>query len=400
MISSRAVARSARVLRAPIRKNAHQIRFASTEQKQAAAAGGSSGLVGGLVGGGLVFAAGYAYYHFSGAKTIVTTAKSTKNQFDKLTQSMKDSAPQPNEALKWLRSTAQSYAVFIPGAKSYVDTAFNDLDTIEKNHRGEVDEIVGKAYSELKSVSNEGMNLETAQKAWSILEKYMAKLGDLASDSASELLDNHPELKDKIGGNLDQLKSMAKSYGPEAKKELDQTYSQIKDVVAGGVGAGSIAKIKKLIDEKVEKMKKLGDEAWKKGMEQAKPYFDKNPKLKEIVEKNASSLKNGNFGELFEKVKDSASSGNTESLEKYIKDAGEKAKQSGAGQSIEGYVKMIPGAEKIFPNLQKLQEVAKKHGDEAEKLLKETYKDIEDVLQTRVGEAEKLAKKAGKDAKK
>jgi hypothetical protein len=37
---------------------------------------------------------------------------------------------------------------------------------------------------------------------------------------------------------------------------------------------------------------------------------------------------------------------------------------------------MIPGGDQIFPKFQKLQEAAKEHWDEAEKILKATYEDI------------------------
>jgi hypothetical protein len=303
------------------------------------------------------------------AKTIVNAASATKGKFDSIAKSMKDQAPEPNELLKWFRETVSSYATFIPGAKKYVDSAFNDLDKIEQKHRGEVNDIVSKAYSEMKDASKSGLSMETAQKTWEILEKYLNQLAELASDSASEILDNHPEIKEKIGGNLDQLKSMASTYGPEAKKELDQTYSQIKEVLAGGVGVESVNKIRQLIQEKTEKVKAMGDEAWKKGMEQAKPYLEKNPEIKKVLEENADALKQGNLGELFEKVK----SGNAEDLKSYAKQAGEKVKNSGVGKNIEQYAKFIPGGDKILPKLSQLQEVAEKHGDEAKKLLEETY---------------------------
>ena len=115
-----------------------------------------------------------------------------------------------------------------------------------------------------------------------------------------------------MGGNLDQLKSMADNYGPEVKKQMDETYQQIADVIKGGVSMESINKVRQLIQDKTEQMTNFGDEAWKKGMEQVKPYLDKNPQVKEIVETNTDSLKKGNFGELFEKVKEAVSSGNTE----------------------------------------------------------------------------------------
>jgi hypothetical protein len=280
----------------------------------------------------------------------------------------------------------------------FYSTAFNDLDTIEQKHRGEVNDIVSKAYSEMKDATKNGLSVETAQQTWEILQNALKQLGELAGDSASEILDNHPQLKEKVGGNIDQLKGMANSYGPEAKKELDQTYEQIKGVLAGGVGVGTIDKIRQIVQEKVEKVKKMGDEAWKKGMEQAKPFFDKNPKVKELIEKNADALKQGNIAELYEKVKE----GNADTIQEYVKEATEKAKEGGKGmgKDLEKYIKMIPGGDKIFPKLMKLQEIAKKHGDEAEKIMKETYDEIAEVLQKKTGEVEKLGEKAKADAKK
>jgi hypothetical protein len=344
--------------------------------------------------------AGYSYYYFSGAKSIVNAASSTKSQFDKLTSDLQKSTPEPNEALKWLRNTAMSYAAFIPGAKGYVESAFNDLDKVQEKHGKEVEEIVNKAYADLKDASKSGMSMETAAKSWEIIETAMRDLGELASDSASDILDNHPQIKEKVGGNLDKLKEMADGYGgEEAKKELQDTYSQIKDVVKGGFSAETLAKVQQIIEEKTEKVKKLGDEAWKKGLEQAKPYLDKNPQVKEMVEKNADALKQGNIREVFEKVKSAVETGNMEDLKSYVKQAGEKARNSGMGQSIESYAKMIPGGGEIVPQLVKLQEVAQKRGDEAEGILRGAYEDVKQVLQRRIGEAEKLAEKTGKDAK-
>jgi hypothetical protein len=66
---------------------------------------------------------------------------------------------------------------------------------------------------------------------------------------------------------------------------LDQIYSEINEVMAGGIGIGTAEKILQIVQEKYEKVKQIGDEAWKKGMEQAKPYLDKNPQIKEMIEK-------------------------------------------------------------------------------------------------------------------
>ncbi|KAI9716925.1 MAG: hypothetical protein M1812_005074 [Candelaria pacifica] len=398
MNTARLALRSSRSLRFRS-SNLRQTRLnSSTSQSSTSNSHLGPGVIGGLAGGGLVFLAGYGYYHFSGAKTLINTAHQTKAQFESYTQKLKDSAPESNEALRWLRQIATSYAQFIPGAKGYVDSAFDDLDTISKKHGGEVDRIVQNAYTELKGISQEGgMNFETAQKSWDILQKYLQQISELAADSASEIINNHPTLKKQVGGNLDQLKRLGDQYGPEAKKQVDETWDQIRDIMKSGVSVTSINKIRSVVQEKMEKVKAMGDEAWKKGMEQAKPYLDKSPKLKELIENNMDALKQGNVKELYEKVKKSAETGNTEEVENYVKSTVDQVKQSsGSGGGLEQYLQMIPGGDKIVPNLSKLQSIAQEHGEEAEKLANDAFKEIQQVLQKKVEEAQKLAEKASK----
>ncbi|KAG9236968.1 hypothetical protein BJ875DRAFT_455114 [Amylocarpus encephaloides] len=399
MLASRTATRAA--ARASLRRGrkANQSRFASTETKTAAA-GGSSGLVGGLAGGALVFAAGYSYYHFSDAKTVVNAASATKAQFSKLTENLELSAPEPNETLKWLKSTTTSYAAFIPGGKGYVDTLFKDLERVQQKHRTEVEKIVNDAYNELKEASKNGLNMDSVAKAWSVIEKAAKQLGDLAGDSAEQIMDNHPGLKEKFGGQIDQLKIMGENFGPDAKKEVEDMWGTVSDAVKGGLSAGSLNEVRKILQEKVEKLKAMGNEGWKRGLEQMKPYLDKSPKVKEVIEENAESLKQGNAKEIVEKVKYAVDSGNVDDLKQYVKDAGEKVKKGGFDDGIEKYDKMIPGGSEIFAKLQKLQGVANKRGDEAEKIVEGAYKDIQDVLQKRTEEAEKLAEKAKDDSKK
>ncbi|EEB98082.1 hypothetical protein MPER_02473, partial [Moniliophthora perniciosa FA553] len=70
-------------------------------------------LLAGLAGGGLVVGAGYAYYHLSGIKNAIDTAKQVKQY---LVQT-RDSVVQrhPNEAVEYLRKVAKSYATLVPG---------------------------------------------------------------------------------------------------------------------------------------------------------------------------------------------------------------------------------------------------------------------------------------------
>jgi hypothetical protein len=340
---------------------------------------------------------GYGFYRWSGAREIVQASKTTKAYVNSATKKIKETTPEPNEALEWLRSAAQSYAGFIPGAKPIVDSAFNDLDAVRAKHGGEVDEIVREAYGEMRTVLGNGdVSLVTAHKTWEVLSKHMSRIADLAGDSAQQIMDNHPQLKEKVGGNWDKLKEYGDKYGPEAKAEVDRTWKQASDVFKTGFSPENIEKVKSIVQEKVDKLKKLGDEAWEKGMEQAKPYLDKNPKVKELVEQNADALKSGDTAELFNRVKKAVENGDTGDLEGYVQTAANKAKDSGFGD----YLSKIPGADQIMPQLSKLQDVAQKHGDEAQGIMKSAISEITEVLRKRGEEAADLAKKAKDDSKK
>jgi hypothetical protein len=86
-----------------------------------------------------------------------------------------------------------TYAAFIPGAKGYVNTAFNDLDSIRSKHGDEVDAIVKKTYDEIKKVSKDkGASTETAFKVWEIIQTRMKEIGDIAGDSMQDIMENHP----------------------------------------------------------------------------------------------------------------------------------------------------------------------------------------------------------------
>ncbi|KAL8696025.1 MAG: hypothetical protein Q9201_007858 [Fulgogasparrea decipioides] len=245
-----------------------------------------------------------------GARTIVNTAHETKQTFDK------ESTPEPPEAIKWLHDTARSYTCFIPGARGYIDTFFNDIDAIHKKHRKEVDSIVTDAYNELK----EAVGSECMSVSLKVLQKYMKRLGDLAGDATEEILDNHPQLNEKVGGNINQLKQMGDRYGPEAKKQIDETYNQIGDIIKNGVTASTIPRIQSLVQYKMQKVREMGNKLWDQGMEKAKPFLDKSPEAKKVIEENKEQLKQGNAQELYEKIKESVQSGNPDTLKDYVRD--------------------------------------------------------------------------------
>jgi hypothetical protein len=89
---------------------------------------------------------------------------------------------------------------------------------VRKRHGPEVDNIVSEAYGELRDASKNGMNLQTAGQVYQTLMKHVQRLLELGKDAAEDVLENHPQLKDKLGGSADQLKQLGEQIGPKAKK--------------------------------------------------------------------------------------------------------------------------------------------------------------------------------------
>jgi gas vesicle protein len=219
------------------------------------------------------------------------------------------------------------------------------------------------------------------------------RIGDLAGDALEDILNNHPELKNQLGDNIYQLKNMGEELGPEAKKIVDQTWNQVQDILKGGVGLGTADQLRRLIQDKIQEVRRLADQAWQKGMEQAKPYIDKSPKVKELLLQNKDKLMQSNLSELWEQVRNAATSGDTSQLEDFITQTVQRG-ESNSGQGLGQYLNMIPGGSEIMPKLEQLQEITEKHGEEAEKLVKDAFKEIGEVLRKKVEEAKKLAEKA------
>lgn len=332
-----------------------------------------------------------------GAKSIVQTFHKTEATLTSYAQQLKSSAPdfEPNQTIEWLRSNTKAYAAIIPGASGYIDSAFNDIDAVRRKHGPEVDSILKDAYNELKEISSkEGMTFTSAQTSWEALQKYLKRIADLSGDVGQEILENHPALKDKVGGNMDQLRQMGEKYGPEAKNQVEETVNQIKEIMNKGMRADSIPKVQALLQEKVRMIQEAGGKAWEEGMEKAKPLLDKSPQVKQLVEQNWQALKeSGDVQGLYQKIQDAVSSGDAGSLRKYI-DRVSQGRSGGDNSALEDYMKMISSGSQILPKLNQMRQLAQERGEEAEKIAKDTLKEIEEILQRRVGDVQKLVKKS------
>jgi len=324
MFASRAALRTTRAVRVNAPALRRNVRFANGDASAGSSSGGMSPTVtAALVGFGASTATFYLAYQFSGLSTAVGYSKQAKSYIDGTTNQLKaqfkDKTPDDSsEVIQALRDTANKYARWLPGGKQYVDKAFDDLEKIRQQHGGEVDNIVKEAYGELRDASKKGMNFDALSDVWDILQKHLGRLSGLAVNAGHSILENHPQLKQQFGGSFDQLKQLGDQAGPEAKKQVDETWQQISKILSGGFGLSTIDQIRKLVEEKTQQLKQYGDQAWQKGYEQLKPMLEKNPQVKKVVEENLDTLKQGNVSQAVSTVQSAISSGSTQDLEKYI----------------------------------------------------------------------------------
>lgn len=396
------------------RPSSHQqarLQSTATSSSASSASGATSpyvaGAVGGLVAGGALYGAYLLTPSGKMARSINKGTKEAANKYQQAASKLQESTPTTDETVDYIKDLCYSYVGWFPGGKQYVDTAFNDLEKVRQNHKDEADQILNEAYQRFKDVSKAGLSLETARRGLEVLADVGKNVAALSTDAVGDILENHPQVKEKFGGSIDSLKSMGEQYGPEAKKQVDETWKQLSKVIAGGLSAENLNKARELLQEKTEQVRKFGDEAWKKGLEEAKPYLDKSPAVKKLVQENADALKEGNAKELFDKARKAVESGETGDLEGYVKKAVDKAKSKGlqaskyvpGGEGLEQYLDQIPSGGEILPKLQQLKEVADKHTDESEKLVRETMEELKKVLESKSEQAKKILDQAKQEAK-
>ncbi|KAK7991065.1 hypothetical protein PG990_015345 [Apiospora arundinis] len=403
-----AIPRAARQLRTS--RIPQQTRFQSTTTGSSNAGGSAGGsFASGMAGGAVSVAIAYAIYTQTAAgkmtSTISKTASEANKTYEQAAAKLQEKTPSADQAYNYVKEFCYAYVGWFPGGRQYVDMAFKDLETVRENNKDEADKLVNDAYKQFQGLAKSGLSLETARKAYDMLADLSKKLANLAGNSIGDLMDNHPDLKKQIGPHVEQLKQMGDQYGPEAKKQVDETWAQMADIFKSGFSVASVDKARKLIQEKTEQVKKLGDQAWTKGIEQAKPYLEKYPEAKKLLEENEDALKQGNTTELFKQLSSSLEKKDFSGFEKYVKqtvdDAKSKGQQAGKsfGLDLDSYFQMIPQGGEILPKLKQMKEVAEKHQEEGEKLLKETMDEIKQVLDKKSQRAQEIIDKAKKESK-
>jgi hypothetical protein len=148
-------------------------------------------------------------------------------------QSLKDRG-NSNKALIYLRKVAKSYVTILPGADSFVDQAFDSVDEIVDAHAEEVNAITNTAYKEIQEILKQGGEEQNLAKAIKVMDVLRRRLGEIQAlgvkaggDALGPVWKKFPDVKGKIGAELEELQTLAKKQGPDAKKILNDAQQQV-----------------------------------------------------------------------------------------------------------------------------------------------------------------------------
>lgn len=176
---------------------------------------------------------GYTWYHFSNVKKAVDAAQRAKFFLQETKQSLLDKK-NSNKALLYLRKVAKSYVAIVPGADMFVDQAFDSVDEIVDAHAEEATAITNSAYAEIQDIMKNGGEEQSLAKAIRVMDVLKRRLGEIQAlgvkvggDTLGPLLEKFPEVRGKIGAELEELQNLAKDRGPDARRIWSDTQQQV-----------------------------------------------------------------------------------------------------------------------------------------------------------------------------
>ncbi|KAF8438307.1 hypothetical protein BGX38DRAFT_1144975 [Terfezia claveryi] len=439
---------------APARRPAGR-RFQSTTIRDWASDATQSPLVAGFAGGFVALAGVYIWYHVSGTAKVMKTLRSTAETVERMKETVKEKlseAPASNQALKYIRNAARSYANLLPGeAKEKMDSAFDQLEDFASGPRAEeVQNLVNETYAEVRKIFNEGgFDAHTAEMLKDVLEDKGKKLRRLVGDVGQQLLDKTPGLQDALkrsgaGNALSDITKIAKETGPEATKVVQDMYRELEQLLEGQSLTGAatdpttIYKAVTIIQNKSDQVRRLGQKATEQAWNEAYGDLLSNKdglldllpgNVRDFMKENAEGLKRaalqtGSVGGVYEVIgiiRRNAQNG--EEGAKKIKDyVGDKVKQVSSdkggdmiGSSIvgsggdnwdniisqaENYLRQIPGGDKLsetIPKARDIMELFQYRSPQARRLAEETMREVSDVLNRKVEEAKRLANEVAKE---
>lgn len=269
----------------------------------------------------------YGYYHYSGAAKAVATARSITDGAANAKNKILESTPSGQEAIKFAKSIAKSYASAIPGGAYAIDQSFDQLEKFVDTHGEKAQELVMSTWKDIQKAAEGGK--DSGDQIIRALQTAAGKMQDLVGEEASKgwslIGEKYPDLQKALGGEGEELRKLTeKQYvtltltvsnlerlltltfspfrsGPEARQIATDFYTQASALVTkGGFNTETYESVKKLLEEKKDQIakfsQKAGSDAWESSSKAASPFLDKMPDVKQLVDDNLSKV-SGYVGE-------------------------------------------------------------------------------------------------------
>ncbi|KDQ07012.1 hypothetical protein BOTBODRAFT_181070 [Botryobasidium botryosum FD-172 SS1] len=263
-----------------------------------------SHLLAGAVGGGVVIAAAYTWYHFSGLKSIVATSQSIHSSIKNVRATFFERAPERAESspavLQHLRSLAKAYASVYPGGSTLVDKAFDSFDELVVIHGDKVNDIAGHAYADLGDiVASEASNDDKIRQSALVVKRASVELAELGNQVRHQALnsafENHPELRKGLEETYSKLIDLAESGGFEAKRAANHAVGQLQGLLSQSISPDSVAKARDVIASTTSEVRTLLDTSDRDTAADAgvrtRAYLDQIQEIPDRLKENGPALR-------------------------------------------------------------------------------------------------------------
>ncbi|KAF8971053.1 hypothetical protein BDZ97DRAFT_1787451 [Flammula alnicola] len=187
-----------------------------------------SGVVSGVVCGGILVGAGYAWYHYSGVKHAIDTVKPALFFLKETQEELGKEAP--SQVLGYLREAAKAYVSYFPGAGFLVDRIFDAIDDAVDTHAPEANTVIKKAYDDILEVVQRDGNMHKAASASDILSIAQNLLNDLTAlgVKVGQPISKQLELERRIA----ELGATTASFSNAVKSQsLEGIAEKVKNIV-------------------------------------------------------------------------------------------------------------------------------------------------------------------------
>jgi len=172
---------------------------------------GVTGVVGVVFGAG---AAGYAWYHFSGARKVVARVQEAIVYLDKARDNLAKRKP-PSEVLWFLRRAVKTYVAF-PGSNFVVDQVFDAVDDKVDAHGDEANALIATAYTQIRDLIQQD-GKEHAGQVLKILRNLMKELQPKSLELKEQMAERYEVGKKRATDGLATSAAAAKTKIQDSK---------------------------------------------------------------------------------------------------------------------------------------------------------------------------------------